>query len=97
MPDSLLNWCWAFVMSILLIWTAIYVPYRLAFLDEIKLGVLIMELIIDAIFVLDIIGNFFLPYYAREDVLVTNKREIAKNYLKKWFLIDLISRYTFHE
>ena len=35
--------------------------------------------------------NFRTAYIDKQGNLVTNKKKIATNYLKKWFFIDLIS------
>jgi hypothetical protein len=40
--------------------------------------------------------NFRTAYIDKQGNLVTNKRKIALNYLKKWFLIDLISVIPIH-
>ena len=77
----------------LLIWTAIYVPYRLAFIDQASFWLFTHECIMDGIFLFDIVFNFFTAYYDQNNnVLITDRRIITKNYLKSWFLIDLLSR-----
>ena len=96
MPNSRFVCIWSFIIGILLIWTAIYLPYRLAFLeDDVPLGFWIMELLIDILFGCDIIINFFIAYYDNENVLVVSKLKIAQRYLKTWFLIDLLSMYIY--
>ena len=77
---------------LLLVWMAIYIPYRLAFLDVVSLEVFIMECIVDGIFLTDVVINFFTAYYDDKDNLVLDKKIIAKHYLKTWFTIDLLSR-----
>ena len=79
------------IMS-LLIWTALYIPYRLAFIDDASLPIFIMECIMDGIFLIDIVFNFFTAFYDNDTILITDRRIIAAKYLKSWFLIDLISR-----
>ena len=91
MPDNKLGWAWSLIIIVLLLWASIYLPYRLAFIVEPELGLIIMEIIIDLLFGLDIIINFFTAFYDNQNNLITKKTEIAKNYLKTWFLIDLIS------
>lgn len=49
----------------------------------------ILDYSVDAIFFLDLIFNFLTPYY-HQNYLVTNNKKIALNYLKGWFIIDLI-------
>ena len=78
-------------MIIALIFTAIYVPIRIAFLDQVPLELLIIEYIVDAIFFCDIFVNFFSAYYDDNHTIITDKKRIAKKYLTGWFLIDLVA------
>ena len=78
-------------MIVLLLFTAGYVPFRLAFLDEISLTLEIIEYIVDILFGIDIIHNFFSAYYDNDNVLVTDKGKITKEYLKSWFIPDLLA------
>ncbi|KAG9402212.1 Potassium voltage-gated channel sub H member 5 [Aphanomyces cochlioides] len=47
--------------------------------------------IIDVCFGIDIIRNFLVGYHDERDELVVNHKEIAKKYLKTWFLLDIVS------
>ena len=78
-------------MVIALVFTAIYVPVRLAFLEKVSITFLVFEYIIDAIFILDIFFNFISAYYDEDHNLMTKKKQIAKNYLRGWFIIDLLA------
>ena len=80
-------------MVLALIFTAIYIPIRIAFLEEVDLGLLIIEYTIDGIFILDLGINFFIAYYGKNKGLITNNKTIIKHYLKGWFLIDFIAWY----
>ena len=77
-------------MIILLLFTAVYVPFRIAYLEEIDTTLTIIEYVVDAFFFIDILINFFTAYYNSNNELVTDKFMIAKRYLRTWFLIDLI-------
>ena len=80
-------------LIILLVWTAIYLPYRLAFLNHVHLSLLIIETIVDGVFLIDIILSFLTAYYDEDNILIVDRRKIAKRYLKTWFIIDLIAWY----
>ena len=80
-------------MITLLLFTAIYVPYRVAFLDSVSVGWLVVEYLVDILFLTDIIVNFLTAYTDGEHNLVTSKKKIAINYIKGWFLIDAIAWY----
>ena len=94
LPDSNAMWFWVIFIIILIGWSAIYIPYRVAYLDDVSLALWILETVIDFIFVIDIFINFFEAYYQDDGTLITNNCTIAKRYLRTWFLLDLISRYN---
>lgn len=59
-------------------------------------SIFILESVLDAIFALDIIFNFFTAYEDKTtDLLVTNPRLIALRYIKGFFFIDLIATIPF--
>ena len=95
LPDSNAMWFWVIFIIILIGWSAIYIPYRVAYLDDVSLVLWILETVIDFIFVIDIFINFFEAYYQDDGTLITNNCTIAKRYLRTWFLLDLVSRYNF--
>ena len=78
-----------------MLFTGIYLPIRVAFANNISLGWFITECIVDVIFFFDIFVNFLSAFYTDEHVLVVNKREIAKRYLRGWFLIDIAALYHY--
>ena len=80
------------LIMLLLIWTALYVPYRLAFIDNPSIAIFSMEITMDAIFLLDIIINFNSAFYDENNLLIVDRKLIATRYLKSWFAIDLLSR-----
>lgn len=56
----------------------------------------ILEYILVAIFVLDILINFNLAYYDEKDEIVLDRASIARNYLRFMFWIDLIGVFPFY-
>lgn len=83
---------WDLMQVILLAWVLISVPFSIAF--DIDAGQFTLlwwwELWVDIYFVLDIILNFRTPYYTRYELHFSGA-EMAKNYLKGWFLPDVLS------
>ena len=51
---------------------------------------------IDAIYIIDLITEFLRSYYNFEELLVNNLIEICKNYMNRWFLIDIIESIPFY-
>ena len=71
----------------------IYVPYLLSknfFLFKEKENFQIILIIIDLIYIIDVILNFFRAYINYEEHLIRRTKEIVLHYLKTWFLFDLI-------
>ena len=65
----------------LLVYTATAMPWRMAFIDTTLWdGWFIAELVIDALFFIDIIVNCFSAYYDKETNLVTDKKKIFLKY-----------------
>ena len=59
-------------------------------------GSLAVEIILLAIFVLDIIINFNLAYYDDNNQIIFERRSIAKNYMRCMFWVDLIGVFPFY-
>jgi hypothetical protein len=49
----------------------------------------VIESIVDVIFFIDLVLNFFFAFYDETDELIDDRKEIMINYAKTWFLIDL--------
>ena len=65
-------------------------PLKACFLDD-ELAWEVVDLVIDIVFLLDIVFTFFSAYYNTIEELVTDPRKICLNYVKSWFIVDLIS------
>ena len=74
-----------------LIYTALFTPFNIAFEDEKSFLRKYLDYGADLVFLLDIIINFVSSYFDNEDNLVVEHKKIAINYLKGWFWIDFIS------
>jgi hypothetical protein len=75
----------------MLVYSVIVTPFRIAFYDIDTLGWILFDIMVDLVFFLDIILNFFTAYFDFEDTLVKDRRVIARSYLKSWFFIDVVS------
>ncbi|CAI2381154.1 unnamed protein product [Moneuplotes crassus] len=91
-PDMQAKQFWDLFITILIIILCFLVPWRLAFFDdEASLSWFIADSGIDCFFLVDIVLNFFTVYTNRYEDYVTDRRLIALNYLKGWFIFDIIS------
>lgn len=82
---------WNFAMMILIIFLAILVPYRIPFDDGDTMGWIIIDILIDTLFEIDMILNFHTAIENENGELVTDRLKIAVSYFKGWFIIDLLS------
>jgi hypothetical protein len=84
---------WNLYISVLLIYSVIFVPVKVSFFDESSTGMIAWDFIVDASFATDIIFTFFTGYEKKDQTVETDKRVIAQQYLKMWFWIDILSTF----
>lgn len=76
----------------MLLFVSLIVPFRLAFVENESNTWFALYLITDAFFLIDIVLTFFTSINDEKKVHEeTNKKIIAKKYLKGWFWVDLIA------
>ncbi|XP_059478606.1 potassium voltage-gated channel subfamily H member 6 isoform X12 [Neocloeon triangulifer] len=98
---------WDWIILILVMYTAIFTPYVAAFLlnepdhnnrKSKKYGddpIVVIDLIVDVTFIIDILINFRTTYVNSNDEVVSHPGKIAVHYLRGWFLIDLVAAIPF--
>lgn len=86
---------WDLVILILLIYTAVYAPIQVAFVEETSNVALFFELAVDIIFLADVCVTFNTTYYVDDGLLETSRKAIAVRYLRGWFLLDLVTALPF--
>jgi hypothetical protein len=92
MPKSKFKSFWNALIMIFLVYTGTYVPFKVAFLNtDNSLIENFMELIIDCIFMFDIVVNFISAYEDRECNIEHRLSKIALSYITSWFLLDVFS------
>lgn len=74
-PDKSLKKVWNVILTMLLIYTATVMPYRMAFIESVMWDDwFIAELIIDILFFTDFIVNCLSAYYNSDGVLVVDRK-----------------------
>ncbi|KAJ8406964.1 hypothetical protein AAFF_G00292400 [Aldrovandia affinis] len=98
---------WDWLILLLVIYTAIFTPYSAAFLlndqEEVALQncgyscspLNVVDLIVDIMFIIDIVINFRTTYVNTNDEVVSQPGRIAVHYFKGWFLIDMVAAIPF--
>lgn len=80
---------WHAMMGVLIVYVAVTVPYRVCFLVEPQGAAAVIEHMVYAIFVADLIVNFFMvPMGVTPATMPTSHRQIVTMYLRSWFIID---------
>lgn len=98
------------MMFVLVLYTAIVTPYVAAFLldDEAHKRrvatktysrysdpLAIVDLLVDVIFMIDVLINFRTTYVNKNDEVVSQPGQIAIHYFKGWFIIDMVAAIPF--
>ncbi|CAG9325145.1 unnamed protein product [Blepharisma stoltei] len=85
---------WDIFILFSLILQGIYVPFAISF-DVASAGFLIYyDFIVSLAFIVDIIFNFNTGFFKR-GILIMNRKLIAWNYLKTWFILDILSSFPY--
>ncbi|KAK1791250.1 hypothetical protein P4O66_013266, partial [Electrophorus voltai] len=96
-PHIILHYCtfkttWDWVILILTFYTAIMVPYNVSFKTKQNNVVwLVVDSVVDVIFLVDIVLNFHTTFVGPGGEVISDPKLIRMNYLKTWFVIDLLS------
>ena len=90
---------WLLLIFMFLLYNAICVPFRLAFLDtwqhaHIIIVLSCLDYLSDLFFLLDV-GLYFATPYLNEGILERGPKEIKAHYLRTWFWPDLVSSFPF--
>ena len=97
MPDSFYKQAWNhFIIYIILLTSAIYVPIVICFFKLISKGQEFSNLFIDFCFAVDIFLNFNTAYFEKGRIH-DSRKEIWIRYLKTWFLLDLITMLPYQQ
>lgn len=101
---------WDWVILFLVIYTAVFTPYVAAFLlnepdqktvqqsNNAEYGddpIVMVDLIVDIMFIIDILINFRTTYVSENDEVVSAPSKIAVHYFRGWFIIDLVAAIPF--
>ena len=78
-------------------YTITVIPYRVAFPSMDTEFWRVIDLIIDCLFMIDIIINCFTAFYKNEDQIETSNKQILLNYLKTWMIFDIFASIPYQE
>ncbi|XP_033098473.1 LOW QUALITY PROTEIN: potassium voltage-gated channel protein eag-like [Anneissia japonica] len=97
-PHIILHYCtfktiWDWIILMLTFYTAVAVPLNVAFQSKSPgvYVVLVIDAIVDIVFFIDVILNFHTTFVEPGGEVVSDPKIIRMNYLRSWFIIDLLS------
>ena len=83
---------WDILIICLVLYSTVLLPLQMAeIVDMDSPGWQAFDLIVDVLFWIDLVLNFFTPYQSASGDWITDKKRMALNYLKSWFVIDFLS------
>ena len=85
--------CWDWLILALTFYTSIMVPFNSSFRNKTMddMALLVVDSIVDIVFFIDIIFNFQTTFVGPNGEVVSDPKVIRMNYLKTWFVVDLLS------
>ena len=86
---------WDLFMIFILVCSCFLIPYEIAFPDN-KDGSrdmvkMVLDKIFDVFFFIDVILTFYSAVITEDYNIIDDRKEIAINYLKGWFTLDILS------
>lgn len=94
LPNHPFKIVWDFVCISFIIYQVLYVPIEVCFQIRQVGAMAVFEIFQDFFFPIDILVSFNTGI-VKEGMLILSRKKIAINYLKGWFMVDLISSFPF--
>lgn len=88
--DSVILTTWTYLLVLLFIYTAIFLPFRISFIQNDSAGLNALDIIVNLMFIVDIILTFFTTY-VHKGVIVEDIKLIILKYTQTWLALDILS------
>ncbi|CAO1302110.1 unnamed protein product [Diamesa hyperborea] len=85
---------WDWLILVCTFYVAFAVPYNAAFVQTDRLT-MASDVIVEALFIIDIVLNFRTTFVSSKGEVVSDSKLIALNYLRGWFIVDLLAAIPF--
>ncbi|KAL9919191.1 eag-like K[+] channel isoform 2-T4 [Glossina fuscipes fuscipes] len=85
---------WDWIILVSTFYVAILVPYNAAFAKADR-QTMVSDVIVEGLFIVDILLNFRTTFVSSKGEVVSDSKLIAINYLKGWFVVDLLAALPF--
>ena len=93
MPDSKFKTFWNITVIALLLYTSTVVPFQVAFVDVDTQFAQFLNYMVDILFGLDILVNFFSAFETTNRKIEIRLKKIVREYLTSWFFLDLLATF----
>lgn len=94
MPNSKILFIWNFLIMFCVGYIVTFMPYYMVF-DKKNSSRDIIEILLNLVFIADMVLMFFSAFYDSKGKLVISHKEICISYLKGYFFIDLLTSIPF--
>ncbi|XP_041976915.1 potassium voltage-gated channel subfamily H member 8 isoform X6 [Aricia agestis] len=87
---------WDWLILIATFYVAVVVPYNASFVDEGHPRISVTsDVVVEALFIIDIVLNFRTTFVSKKGEVVSDSKAIALNYIRSWFVVDLLAALPF--
>ncbi|XP_013186595.2 potassium voltage-gated channel subfamily H member 8 isoform X6 [Amyelois transitella] len=87
---------WDWLILIATFYVAVVVPYNASFVDEGHPRISVTsDVVVEALFIVDIVLNFRTTFVSKKGEVVSDSKAIALNYIRTWFVVDLLAALPF--
>ncbi|XP_073944159.1 voltage-gated delayed rectifier potassium channel KCNH8-like isoform X5 [Choristoneura fumiferana] len=87
---------WDWLILIATFYVAVVVPYNASFVDEGHPRISVTsDVVVEALFIVDIVLNFRTTFVSKKGEVVSDSKLIALNYIRSWFVVDLLAALPF--
>lgn len=93
-PNNKFKTSWDWIIFLLVVFNAFFIPYNISFARPNTL-LTALGYIIDIIFLVDMVLTFLTAYENKRGDMVFDRKLIIVNYVKGWFIIDLVAVFPF--
>lgn len=90
-PQSKFCNLWPTIYALCMLYTAFVTPYRIGFLSDLPLWWIVLEQVIDVLFLFDIILTLNTALVLENGQIIDSRRQIFINYLKGWLILDIVA------
>jgi len=93
-PQSFFRRNWDLLTMVVVLYIFVFIPFRLAYNTDHIAALDYIDWVVDCIFWVDMVFNFFTGY-TEDAVVVMDHTKIFKKYMQRWFWIDAVSSIPF--